>query len=306
MSARAAVQRGLLQLRTGRPHAAVDAFCEALSFDPDDADTHAFLALALLDARRLQTARIEAELAVGMAAESPLPLYALGRVRTGERRWKEAREVFERLLAVEPDDAENHRALAMVQRAEGRRAEARATLERARAVDPSSAGVMADLADLALDEGRLDEAEALARDALGEAPEHADALVVMGQVCLRRGRADEAWEHAVHVLRGFPDHVGATALLVAVKARRSKLLGLWWRYNTWMIGLGSRALAVLLVAFAVYKLASLLAADFGPEGLSGVVEVLWLGIVAYTWFGPAMFKRALDRELAPVTLKQDF
>ncbi|MFN7147449.1 MAG: hypothetical protein ACK4YP_27025, partial [Myxococcota bacterium] len=113
-------------------------------------------------------------------------------------------------------------------------------------------------------------------------------------------------EHAVQVLRGIPDHFGATALLVAVKARRSRLLGLWWRYNTWMLGLGSRALAVLLVAFALYKLGSLLAADFGPEGLAGVVEVVWLGIVAYTWFGPAMFRRALERELAPVALKRDF
>ncbi|MDP2316468.1 MAG: tetratricopeptide repeat protein [Pseudomonadota bacterium] len=302
----AARARALFHLRSGRPHEAIEAFCESLALDPDDAPTHAWLALALLSARRLGAARIEAELAVGIAADAPLPLYALGRVHLAERRYKDAEATFRALLAIEPDDDANHRALAEVYIARARWADALAALEKARALDPTSADTLADIAEVHLRLGRLREAESTAREALEASPEHAGALVVMGWLLLRRGEAAEAREHAVTVLRIQPLHEGATALLVGVKARSSRVLGVWWRYNTWLAGLGPRAITVMLGGFAAYQILSFLAADFGPAGLADLLQVVWLGFVAYTWFGPAMFRRTLEKELAPVTLRGDF
>jgi tetratricopeptide (TPR) repeat protein len=305
-TAQAARMRGLFHLRTGRPGNAVDAFCESLALEPDDASTHAWLAIALLGAKRLTAARIEAELAVGMAADAPLPLYALGRVRLGERRYKDAEETFRALLAVEPDDPANHRALAEVHVARHRWDDALAMLEQARALDPDSPDTLGDIAEVHWQRGRPAEAEVAARAALEANPEHADALVVMGWLLLRRGEVAEAREHAITVLRVQPSHGGATLLLVGVKARGSWVLGVWWRYNMWMVGLGPRAITVMLVGFASYRMVSLLAEDFGPAGLADVIQILWLAFVAYTWFGPALFRRTLEKELAPVGLKRDF
>lgn len=301
-----AVARGVMHLRLGRPQAAVDAFCEALADDPDDAHVHALLALALLDARRLTAARLEAELAVGGGAEDPMALYALGRVRLAERRLEDAERVFRDLIAIEPEDAENHRSLAQALGLRRRPEEAVAALEEALALDPTHAGVLADLADLHREAGRLDEAERLATEALGQDPEHDDALVAMGHVHLRRGRAADARECAVEVLRSRPNHPGATGLLVSVKAAQSPLLGLWWRYATWMVALGDRNILVLLAMYVAYRFGTLLMQDFGPAGWDQLVQLFWLMIVAYTWFAPAIFQRRLEAELAPVTLKKDF
>jgi tetratricopeptide (TPR) repeat protein len=306
VSAATARQRGLLLLRTGRPRAAVDAFCEALAFEPDDADLHAWLALALLDARRLHAARAEAELAVGHAADGRLPLYALGRVRLAERRWKDAEAVFLQLVAIAPGDADHYRALASVYEARGDRKRAGEMLLHARSLAPASPDVLAELAELRLEERRLDEAEELAKAALGEQAEHAEALVVMGRVLLERGKVAEAREHAVSVLRQRPDHPGAVLLLVAAKARTSWVLGLWWRYHTRMVAFGHRAWIVLLVAFAIKNFAVLLADDFGPPWLSDDILTVWLLFAAYTWIGPGLFQQAFRNELRPVTLKPDF
>lgn len=305
-TAAAASARGLFHLRTGRPIEAVESFCESLALDPDDAPTHAWLAIALLSAKRLTAARIEAELAVGIAASEALPLYALGQVRLAERRYREAEETFRALLAVEPDDPANHRALAEVHVARHRWDDALATLEQARALEPDSPYTLGDIAELHWRRGRFPEAETAARAALEAAPEHPGALVIMGWLLLRRGQVAEAREHAVAVLRAEPMHAGATALLVGVKARGSRLLGLWWRYNTWLVGLGPRAITAMLVGFAGYQLGSMFAQDFGPEGLADAMQLLWLGFVAYTWFGPTMFQRTLEKELAPAELKRDF
>lgn len=293
-------------MRSGRVHAAVDAYCAALALEPEDADTHALLSMALLAARRLRTARIEAELAVGNGPESPLPLFALARVRTAERRWREAEALFDRLLGIEPEDPQNHLAYAQCLLAQDRRADARRILERARADHPVHTGVGAEFAELELLEGNLGEAERLAREVLAVAPENDSARVVMGHILLRRGDVDAAYEHAVEVLRSDPSGHGALVLLVSVKARRSWALGLWWRYNTWMVTLGDNAYVVLLVAFAVYRFAALAIGDLFGDGPRDLVEVVWLIFALATWFGPALFRRELAKELEPVTLKREF
>jgi tetratricopeptide (TPR) repeat protein len=302
----AAFAKAMQYLRSGRPRAAVDAFAEVLSVDPDDADAHAWLALALLQSRRLHAARIEAELAVAIRADGPVPLYVLGHVRLAERKWKDAEEVFRRLLEVEPNDAENHRGLAQVFLAQGRKDAALEALERARALAPDSPHVLADIAELHFAAGRIDDAETAAKEALGLHAENADALVVMGHVLLSRGKTDEAREHALTVLRHRPDHPGALGLLVGVKASTSWALGLWWRYNTWLVKLGERVTTVLLVAFAVYQFTLLAVRDFAPAGTDRLVEVAWLCICAYTWFGPPWFRRKLQAEIEPATLRPDF
>ena len=37
-----------------------------------------------------------------------------------------------------------------------------------------------------------------------------------------------------------------------------------------------------------------------------LVNMLWLGIVIYTWVGPGVFRKSLDREIGKVQLERDF
>lgn len=294
------------QRALGNHVAAVQTYCRALGLEPDSADLHAELALALLSSRRLTAARLEAELAVGNAPELPMAVYALAAVRVAERRWADADALHERLLALEPDDPENHLAWARSLVLRHRRAEARARLEAGLAVDPEHVASLEELAELDLLEGKVDEAERRVREALTLSPEHGDSLVTLGMVSLRRGDITAAWDLAVQVLRADPSDHRALHLVVAVKARRSVLLGLWWRYAVWMASLGTRMYVVLLGGYLTYRVASIAAAQAWGGRADDLVAVLWFGLCAWTWVSPALFRRRLQKELEPVALSRDF
>ena len=92
-----------------------------------------------------------------------------------------------------------------------------------------------------------------------------------------------------------------------MKARQSKTLGLWWRYSVWMGGLGSTAgIAILVGAFFAYRTANILLEEFGRQQFATLLSYAWLGIVAYTWFAPALFDRMVKKELESVSLQPDF
>ena len=129
----------------------------------------------------------------------------------------------------------------------------------------------------------------------------------MGHVQLRRGRVEEAREHAVWALRGDPRDRTALLLLAAVKTRGNPFLGLWWRFSTWMGSLGDgRAILVLLAGYAAYRIAVISLDEADQKGLASLISLLWLAFAAYTWVGPAIFQRAVRRELAEVRLDKSF
>jgi len=160
------------------------------------------------------------------------------------------------------------------------------------------------LGEVHLGRGELETARRLAREALRIQPDEIDGLVLMGAIHLREGEVEDAREHAIWALRQNPADEGALGLMAGIKARESKLLGLWWRYNTFMGELGDgRSIVVLLGAFVLYRLASIFVTN---EWASTFLTYGWYGICAYTWIGPAFFQRALEKELETVALDEDF
>ena len=109
---------------------------------------------------------------------------------------------------------------------------------------------------------------------------------------------DDAWTWSGH---------RALTLIASIKARRNPVLGLWWRYHTWMSKLGQKGVVVaLLGAYMVYRVVAQATEDLGHANLSEGIEYAWLGVCAFTWFGPVIFKRMVDKELGRVELDPDF
>lgn len=163
------------------------------------------------------------------------------------------------------------------------------------------------LGDYAFDKADWATAERRAREALAIEPEQADALVLMGRVLLRAGKVREARSHALSALGANAMHAGTLHLLAAAKARASWLLGLWWRYNAWVNERGQlRAVAILLALYVVYRFIDAVALDFGKRDVSMVINLAWLALVIYTWVGPAVFEKALKKDLAQVRLRSEF
>lgn len=295
------------QIRRGQLTGAIDTLRRVLSVDPDHAEAHAYLALCLLDQRRLHAAVHEAGLALALDPENTTALYASGLVQSSRRHFGLAEEQFRQLLEREPGNPAYYRSLADVYGLTGRRQEMLPLLQKALELAPDDPENLADLGDWHLRRGELAEAERRAREALTLEPEHHGGLILMGYVQLRRGRVDEAREHAVWALRNQPTSRQALYLLAAIKARSNWFLGLWWRYSAWMGTLGDgRAIVVLLAAFVLYRVGLVTAEGYGQVELANYVQFLWLALVAYTWIGPGLFHQSLKKELAAVRLDKDF
>lgn len=298
---------GRAQLAHGNLHGAVEMFKRALSENPDDAEAHAVLSLVLLRQKRLHAAEHEAQLALTLEAELPLAHAAAASVALARRQFPRAKEHIDRLLELEPQDADNLRLLARYYDLTGKQEQRREALLRALPLGLSDSYTLTALGEEALERGDLAEAERRAREALEADAQFLDALVLMGQVYLRRGNVTEARDHAIWALRQNASDPGALRLLVDIQARKSWLLGLWWRWATWMGTLSdTRGMLVLLGAYATQRIATQAALDLKQPEAASLISLAWLGIVAYSWIGPSLFNRMLQRELEGVKMNERF
>jgi Flp pilus assembly protein TadD len=237
----------------------------------------------------------------------PLAHTAAASVAVARRQFSRAEQHIHRLLELEPEDAGPLLLQAHLLSLKGKRKEQREALERALALAPDDPHVLTDLGEEALERGELMEAEQQAREALAMDAQFLQALVLMGHVHLRRGQVEDARNHAIWALRQNATDPGALRLLVSVQARRSWTLGLWWRWATWMETLGDgKGMLVLLGAYAGQRVATQAAEDLQQPGLATLINLVWLALVAYSWVGPSLFKRMLQRELEGVRLHENF
>jgi Flp pilus assembly protein TadD len=295
------------QMSVGQLGGAVESLRGVLTLDPDYADAHALLAACLLDQRRLSAAEYEAGRALAAEPESALALSVSVRTLIARRKFKEAERQLEILREAQPHSDFVWRTLAEIYGFTRRKDEQLRALEKALELDPEEPETLADLGRWHLNHGDLDRAERLAREALELSPEHEEALVLMGHALLRRGDVQAARDHAVWALRNDPGSRMALHLLASIKARTNFFLGLWWRWSTWMGGLGDgRAILVLLAAYVIYRVSVLAVGDHGNADLAGLISMLWYAFVAYTWISPALFRRSLQKELAEIRLDRSF
>lgn len=293
-------------LDTGRPRRAIDQLKQVLGTDPDDADAHGLLAVALLQDRRRHAAEAEARLAMALEPESVQALRAFVLVQVHLDRPGEAQPALELLQALQPESADTWMLSAHAVRVRGERQAAWEALQRALALAPDDPDVLAAVSRHMLWNNRLVEARRYAMEAMSASAQSSEAREALAWVLLREGQVEEARQLVVSLLRDHPGSQSALGLMASVKARQSPFLGLWWRWNVRMVAMGNQAVVVLLGVFVLYQLGRLALGDLGHEDLMGLLEITWLGLCAYTWFAPAVFKNMLDKELAQVKLREDF
>ena len=114
-------------------------------------------------------------------------------------------------------------------------------------------------------------------------------------------------EHAVWALRINPASHEALHLQASIKARKNLFLGVWWKWQMWMSSMDkNRRILVLLGMFVIYRIARQTALDASHPDLAENLQYAWLALCAYTWFGAALLKRSVQKELSKVKLKSGF
>jgi tetratricopeptide (TPR) repeat protein len=295
------------QRRLGNWDGAIDALRSVLSIDPHHAIAHAGLAFALLGARRLPGAEIEAELALSCDGDEPYCHLAMAAVLRAARKVDRAWHHCEIALAARPTDVDAHVIAAGIRELQGDVAAARELLQRALELEADDADTLAAFARLELGEGNVEEAARYCDEALVAEPGHLEAHVISGFVALRRGQLADAENHARFALREDPTDRGAIRLWTALKARRSWTLGLWWRFNAWVATRSERGMLLrLLGSFVIARLLIIAAIGADMELLATWLQWAWLGFCVYTWTAPVAFRRMLERDLEDVALRPDY
>jgi tetratricopeptide (TPR) repeat protein len=231
----------------------------------------------------------------------------LGLALIASRKLREARKHLSLAHDLEPESSMRALELAHVHDLLGEQSERIALVKLARELEPDSPDAIVADGEIELERGNADAARQRAREALELEPEETDALVLMGRCELRSGNLDGAREHVRWALSNSPQDTGALHLLAGIKARENPLLGVWWRYNTWMNERGTGMAIFLLVgAYVVYGVSTQVLADLGAARASQAIHYGWLGFCVYTWFAPGLFLRAVRKEIGQVRLSEHF
>lgn len=294
------------QRQLGNHRGATELAQRALTLDPDHSLSHALLALILLDARRLAGAAIEARIALGLDGHDPYIHRVVAAVLAAERKLDEAWEHC--LIAMQDGPTAAAYVLgARIRQLMADDERARELLVEAIELEPGDVDALSELARLSLETGDRSKAVELIAHALETDPAHHTAHVVAGYIDLAADQIDAAEQHARFVLQGNATSHDGLMLWTAIQARRSRLLGAWWRWNAWItLGSERRRLGLLLGEFVAVQIAIIVTDELGFEGVTRILALGWIGLCAYTWFAPALFRRMVARSLQTVRLDPEF
>jgi tetratricopeptide (TPR) repeat protein len=132
-----------------------------------------------------------------------------------EKRWAEAKPLFEQALACEPKDVESLRGLGLIAlRTDKDPKGAIARFEQALAVAPDSAEELTNLGAAYLEAKRLEDAARVLGRAVDRAPRDPNALFNRAQALTALKRRDEAiraWQDYLAVAAALPEQAGPAA-----------------------------------------------------------------------------------------------
>ncbi len=294
-------------LEMGQLGHAIDLLCKLLGRDPNDAIAHAVLALVLVKQGRLHAAQQEASIALSLEPGIAFCHYAASIVAMLQLRYREAHAFIEQALTIEPGDADFIAARGRLYIIEERWRDAGETFLEALAIEPDNLDAMVGLAQAYRNAGYREDAERTVKEALTLAPANPEALIEMGWLHLQRGEADDAREHALWVLSENAEDESALSLLTAVKAQENWFLSLWWRFNSWMIHKSDAwRIGILVGLFLLVQIIGTVLRQNGITDAANSLSFVWIGFCLYTWIGPAIFEKQLQKELEKVRLQPDF
>ncbi len=301
------IEQASTQYRLSNYRGAIELLQRALATDPNHAGAHAWLGLALLGAKRVPGAAIEAGLALAFDADDPFCHYVAAAVARAQRKLDDA---WSHALIAMQADTTNPSYLVLGAEIRGLRGdatEARRLLQDALELAADHTDALIAMARIELEARNHEAAARYAREALESDPEDVEAHVVAGMVALVAGDDAEAERHARFALNTDSTAHDAIHLWCAVKARRSPILGLWWRFTAFVsIRSESGQLGLLIGSFVVVRLVIILAQHYDLDTLASVLSWAWLGFCAYTWFAPELFKRWLKADLGEVRLDPNY
>jgi tetratricopeptide (TPR) repeat protein len=195
--------------QAGRIDNAVARYRRALLLNPDYAEAHNNLGVALVAQARIVEAMTHYERALALKPDYADAHNNLGNALAAQGRIHDAVAHYERALILSPDHANAHCNLGISLAAQGRVDDAVAHYQRALALDPDHVNTHNNLGVALAAQGRIDEAVAHYERALVLNPDYTDAHNNLGNALVAQDRIDEAVAHYQRALTLKPDYADA-------------------------------------------------------------------------------------------------
>jgi tetratricopeptide (TPR) repeat protein len=288
-------QRAVLLYDQGRYPLAEQELRLELASDPQNAEAHALLSLALAEQERLADATAEAQAAIGLLPDHPMGHYALGLAMLRRNRFEEAAAAAGEAVRLDPEDPDHHALSANVALARRNWPAALEAAERGLHFDAEHVACNNLRATALVQLGRREEAGATLEAALARDPEDAWSHANRGWTLLERGDPKKSMEHFREALRLEPGMEWARAGIVEALKARNVVYGLMLRWFLWMGKLSGRAQwAIVILGFLGYRAVLKLHADnpaFRPFLLPLIVA--YIAFAVMTWISVPLFNLLL-------------
>lgn len=238
-----------------RPKEAEEHLRRALAADPDDAEAHALLAVALSELKQPADALREARLAVQLAPDVAHGHYVHATVLAQQDQEADAEQAIREAIRLDPDEADYHAMLAAILHDRRRWAASLKAAEAALRIDPEHVLALNVRAMALVKVGRrVDAAETLA-SALAHHPGDDVTHASRGWALLHSGKAKEALEAFREALRLNPQSEFARDGIIQALRAQNIVYRILLLYFLWMGRLSKRGQWGLLIgAYVGYRL----------------------------------------------------
>jgi len=290
------IQRALLLLQQSRYDLAEQELRQVLAEHPDDAYSHALLALCLMQQDKLDEAESEAKQAIHLAPDQPYCHFMLGLVKAQGDDLQTARLAAEEAIRLDPRESDYHGLRAAIYLRAQRWQEALDSANEGLTHDPTHQGCLNHRATALVKLNRHEEAHRTIDQALLKDPENAQTHANLGWALLHKGRHREALEHFSEALRLNPNFDYARHGLVEALKARYFLYRWLLRFFLWMSTLSPGVRGGLIVGAYVLVKVLQAAAQARPAVAPFVAPVVavYIVFVLLTWTIDPMFNLILQ------------
>ena len=289
------LERGLLLYQQSRFEQAETELRQALGADPNDAYSHALLALCLAEREKFDEATVEARQAIHLSPDFSFAHYAHARVLFARNHYAEAQAAIEEAIRLDSTDADFFSLLASIHLNQKRWPAALDAAEQGLQFDPEHVGCTNLRAMAMVKLGRRSEAGATIDAALARNPDNAFTHANQGWTFLEKGDPKKALEHFREALRLDPMNDWARSGIVeALKARNFIYAGML-KYFLFMSRLSTRAQWGIILGgyFGNRLLGALENSNPGLAPWVWPVRIVYIAFAVLTWTAYPLFNLLL-------------
>jgi tetratricopeptide (TPR) repeat protein len=285
------LQRALMLLEQARHELAAQELRQALVDTPNDAMTHAVLAMCLSANKQYDEASEEAETAIHLQPDQPFGFYAHSVVLRARNRFAEAQTAIEQAIGMDPDHPSYFSQLGQLHFDQRRWQAALEAAESGLALDPEDVECINVRAMALVRLGRKMDASAALETALQHDPEDEFAHANLGWALIEQGKHEEAMEHFREALRLNPQLDWARQGIVEAMKARYFIYRIMLGYFLWMMKLTSKMQWYFLIgAFLGFQF---LVRQLNDHPWLMPLVIAYVGFALMTWIATPLFNLVL-------------